>query len=169
MSRAPLGHDDDERRVDELLNAWARSWTQVNSLLGVEHQPLPDDRGHFHWLVRLRGDEREVITVWLALRQRTVHVECEIAPAPEMNVEELYRFVLAKNAELRELHVALGPEAGLYLMTHVPINELTIERLDEIMGAALVYADELYPTIMTQGFSWFRRRPQRDKPTSSVE
>lgn len=168
MSRAPLGHDD-ERRVDALLNEWARSWSHANSLLGVEHQPLPDDRGHFHWLVRLRGDEREVITVWLALRQRTVHVECEVAPAPEANVEEIYRFVLAKNAELRELHVALGPEAGLYLMTHVPINELTIERLDEVMGAALVYADELYPTVMTKGFSWFRRRPPRHKPTSSVE
>ena len=169
MSRAPLGGHDDERRVEELLGEWARSWSQANSLLGVEHQPIADDRGHFHWLVRLRSDEREVITVWLALRQRTMHVECEIAPAPEMNVEEIYRFVLAKNAELRELHVALGPEAGLYLMTHVPINELTIERLDEVMGAALVYVDELSPTIMTKGFSWFRRRPRRDRPTGSVE
>lgn len=108
------------------------------------------------------------MTVWLALRQRSVHVECEIAPAPEQNLEEIYRFVLAKNAELRELHVALGPESGLYLMAHVPINEFTSERLDEVMGAALVSVDELYPTIMSAGFAWFRRRPRRESPTDSV-
>lgn len=169
MSRAPLGRHDDEARVDALLATWAQSWSQAKALLGVEHQSLPDDRGHFHWLVRLRGDERDVVTVWLALRQRTIHVECEISPAPEANVEEIYRFVLAKNAELRELHVALGPEAGLYLMTHVPINELTNERLDELMGAALVYVDELYPTIMSTGFSWYRRRPRRESSAGSVE
>ncbi len=158
MSRAPLGSARDEERVSTILAQWSSTWEHASSLLGVEHQPLADDRGHYHWLVRLRGEERDVVTVWLALRQRSVHVECEITPAPENHVEDIYRYVLTKNAELRELHVALGPESGLYLVTHVPINEFTIERLDEVIGAALVTVDELYPTIMTSGFAWFHRR-----------
>jgi pyrroline-5-carboxylate reductase len=112
---------------------------------------LPDDRGHFHWLIRLKGEERDVITLWLSLRQRTVFAETELMPAPEENVEALYRYLLVKNHELRELHLAIGPEAGIYLVTQVPIGELTVERMDELVGATVTYVDDMFPTVMSMG------------------
>ena len=128
----------------------------------VEHQPLADDRGHFHWLIRLYGEEKDVITMWLSLRQRTVHVETELMPAPEENREELYRYMLVKNAELRLLHLAIGPEDGIYLMTAVPVGDMSLERLDELVGATMTYVDEIFPTAMTMGYgSLYRRRPKR--------
>jgi len=129
--------------------------------LGVEHHTLPDDRGHFHWLIRLKGDEKDVITLWLSLRQRTVHVETEVTPAPEENREELYRYLLVKNAELRELHLAIGPENGIYLMAQIPFLEVTKERLDEVVGATLTYVEEIYPTAMTMGLASIYRRRRR--------
>jgi hypothetical protein len=159
VTRAPLGGSDAAERLDETLHTWASQWHANATLLGIEHQPAPDDRGHFHWLVRLKGDERDVITLWFSLRQRTVHVETEVMPAPEENREALYRFMLVKNAELRELHLAIGPEDGIYLVTEVPINEVTVERLDELVGAAVIYVDEIFPTAMTMGLpSLYRRR-----------
>jgi hypothetical protein len=156
--RAPLGDADSARNLNETVAAWARQW-RASALLGIEHQPLPDDRGHFHWLIRLRGDEKKVITLWLSLRQRSVHVETEVTPAPEVNRETLFRYLLVKNAELRELHLAIGPEEGIYLMAQIPILELTIERLDEVVGATLTYVDEIYPTAMTMGVpSLYRQR-----------
>jgi hypothetical protein len=158
VTRAPLGDAGSARHLDEVVSSWATQW-HASALLGIEHQPLPDDRGHFHWLIRLRGDEKDVITLWLSLRQRTVHVETEVTPAPEVNRETLYRFMLVKNAELRELHLAIGPEDGIYLMAQIPILELTTERLDEVVGATLTYVDEIYPTAMAMGLpSLFRRR-----------
>ena len=139
------------------MSSWAKQW-QASALLGVEHQPSPDDRGHFHWLIRLKGDEKDVITLWLSLRQRTVHIETEVIPAPEENRETLYRFLLVKNAEIRELHLAIGPEDGIYLMTQIPIGEVTVERLDEVVGATLTYVEEIYPTAMTMGLSSLYRR-----------
>ena len=128
-------------------------------MLGIEHQPLPDDRGHYHWLVRLKGEERDVITLWLSLRQRTVYVETEVMSAPEENLEALYRYLLVRNAELRELHLAIGPEQGIYLVTQIPINEVTVERLDELVGATITYVDEIFPTVMTLGLpALYRRR-----------
>ena len=110
-------------------------------------------------MIRLRGEEKDVITLWLSLRQRTVHVETEVTPAPEENREQLYRFMLVKNAELRELHLAIGPEDGIYLVAQIPILELTTERLDEVVGATLIYVDEIYPTAMAMGLpSLYRRR-----------
>jgi len=140
------------------VSSWAKEW-RASALLGVEHQALADDRGHFHWLIRLKGEEKDVITLWLSLRQRTVHVETEVTPAPEENRETLYRYLLTKNAELRELHLAVGPEDGIYLMAQIPIVEMTMERLDEVVGATLIYVEEIYPTAMTMGLpSLYRRR-----------
>jgi Putative bacterial sensory transduction regulator len=162
VTRAPLGDADSAQQLDETVSSWGQQW-HASALLGIEHQPLPDDRGHFHWLIRLRGDEKDVITLWLSLQQRTVHVETEVTPAPEENREALYRYLLVKNAELRELHLAIGPEDGLYLMAQIPIGEVTIERLDEVVGATLTYVEEIYPTAMTMGLSSLYRR--RRKPS----
>jgi hypothetical protein len=155
--RAPLGDANSARQLDETVSSWAKQW-HASALLGVEHQPLADDRGHFHWLIRLKGDEKDVITLWLSLRQRTVHVETEVIPSPEENHETLYRYLLVKNAEIRELHLAIGPEDGIYLMTQIPIGEVTVERLDEVVGATLTYVEEIYPTAMTLGLSSLYRR-----------
>ena len=161
MTRAPVGGPDSAKELNETLRAWSQRWT-ASALLGVEHQPTPDDRGHFHWLVRLAGDEKDVITIWLSLRQRTVHVETQVMPAPEADREALYRFLLVKNADLHELHLAIGPEEGVYLMTEIPIHDVTVERLDELVGATLTYVDEIFPTVMTMGLpALYRRGPRK--------
>jgi hypothetical protein len=159
VTRAPLSDADAASRLDETLKEWSALWHASSFVGEIEHQVLPDDKGHFHWLIRLRGEEKDVITLWLSLRQRTVYAETELMPAPEENREELYRYLMVKNHELRELHLALGPEAGIYLVAQIPINELTVERLDELVGATVTYVDEIYPTAMTMGLgSVYRRR-----------
>ncbi len=137
MTRAPLGDAGDAERLNATLVEWASQWSASALVGGIEHQALPDERGHVHWLIRCRGEERDVVTLWLSLRQRTVFVETELMPAPEENREELFRYLLVKNRDLREVHLAIGPEAGIYLVTQIPVGELTVERLDELVGATL--------------------------------
>lgn len=159
MTTAPIADGDAADRLNEVVNEWAHQWRKGGMFGEIEHQTSPDDRGHFHWLIRLHGDEKNVITVWLSLRQRTVHVETELMPAPEENQEELYRYSLVKNAELRLVHLAIGPEDGIFLMTDIPVGEVTLERLDELVGAIVTYVDEIFPTAMTMGYgSLYRRR-----------
>ena len=43
------------------------------------------------WFVRLRGEEKDVFTIWFTLRQRTLHYETYVMPAPEENHEALLR------------------------------------------------------------------------------
>ncbi|MGA7833621.1 MAG: YbjN domain-containing protein [Acidimicrobiales bacterium] len=163
MSRAPLSDADAAVRLNDTLHEWAALWRASTFVGEIEHQPLPDDKGHFHWLIRLRGEERDVITLWLSLRQRTVFAETELMPAPEENREELYRYLLVKNHELRELHLAIGPEDGIYLVTQVPVNELTIERMDELVGATVHYVDQIFPTAMSLGLASVYRRRRRQR------
>lgn len=162
MTRAPLSDADAASRLNETLHQWSALWNASSFVGEIEHQDVPDDKGHFHWLIRLKGEEKDVITLWLSLRQRTVFAETELMPAPEENREELYRYLMVKNHELRELHLAIGPEEGIYLVTQVPIQELTVERLDELVGATVTYVDEIFPTAMTMGLgSVYRRRKAR--------
>ncbi|MFI5035029.1 MAG: YbjN domain-containing protein [Acidimicrobiales bacterium] len=159
--RAPLRDDAAVGRLDTVVREWVEQWRAGGQVGEVEHRPEPDDKGHFHWLVRVRAEEKAYVTIWLALRQRTVHVETEVTPAPEENREELYRFLLTRNADLREVHLAIGPEAGIYLVAAVPVGELGVDRLDELVGATLTYVDEIYPTAMTLGLpALYRRRPR---------
>lgn len=159
---APIGDAEAPAILDEVVRAWEHQWRQSGLVGEVEHVAHPDDKGHYHWMIRLRGDEKDVIALWLTLRQRTVHFETEIMPAPEENREALYKFLLVKNAELRSLHLAIGPEEGIYLVTEVPAGEVSLERLDELVGATLHYVDEIFPTAMSLGFaSLYRRRPRK--------
>ena len=159
---APLRDETTAPRLDRLLRTWAEQWHAAGLVGEIEHRATPDDRGHFHWLVRLKGEEKDVITIWLSLRQRSVFVETEVMPAPEENREDLYRYLLVKNAHLRGLHLAIGPEDGIYLVTSMPVGELSIAKLDELVGATVAYVDEIFPTAMVMGLaSLYRRRPRR--------
>jgi hypothetical protein len=162
VSPAPLRDADALARLDQTIGMWAAQWRDSGMVGHVEHHDQADERGHHHWLIRLRGEEKDVITIWLSLRQRTVHVETEVMPAPEANREALYHYLLVKNAGLRMLHVAIGPEQGIYLVGSVPVGELDVERLDELVGASITYVDELFPTAMAMGVpALYRRRPLR--------
>lgn len=159
---APIGDEDAVLRLDETVRAWETQWRAQGLLGEVEHAPHADNKGHYHWMIRLRGEEKDVIALWLTLRQRTVHVETQLMPAPEENRETLFRYLLVKNADLRDLHLAIGPEEGIYLVAQVPIGEVTLARLDELVGAAVHYVDEIFPTAMSLGLaSLYRRRPRR--------
>ena len=160
MTRAPLGDEHAAGHLDEVLRAWADQWRASGLAAEVDHRDARDGQGHLHWFVRLRGEEKDVITIWFTLRQRTVYVETEVTPAPAEQREALYKYLLVKNATLRELHVAIGPEEGLYLVTHIPVGDLTLERLDEVIGAAVHDVDEIYPTAMSLGLGSLYRRPR---------
>ena len=60
------------------------------------------------WYLRLRGDEKDFVTVWLTVRQRTLHHETQVMPAPEVNVAETFEYLLQRNADLHQMRFALG-------------------------------------------------------------
>ena len=113
------------------------------------------------WYLRLRGDEKDFVTVWLTIRQRTLHHEAQVMPAPEVNVEATFEYLLRRNADLHQLRFALGAEDAVYLVGEVPVAEVSEDELDRIVGSSLAYVDAYFPTAMSIGFAgrYRRRRP----------
>lgn len=142
-------------RAAELIEGWARRLHRESDLLAaVDREP-----GGRRWYMRMRGESKAAVTVWLTLRQRSLRAETQVMPAPEENVEACYEYLLRRNAELVGMTFALGPEDGVYLVDRVPVTELDEDRLDRILGSAWEYTEQSFATAMSIGYaSRYRRR-----------
>lgn len=155
MDLAPVATDGQRRAAAELIDAWAEArLAEGEALVAADRQP-----DEARWYLRLTGEEKEYVTVWLTMRQRTLHHEAQLMPAPEVNVEQAYEYLLRRNAELHRARLALGPEDAVYVVGEVPLVGLTEDELDRIVGSSLAYVDELFPVAMAIGFAGrYRRR-----------
>ena len=135
-------------RVDSWVDALAQSGPEV---LGVDRDH--SDVAARRWFVRLAGEDKAVTTVWLTLRERTLHVETQFMPAPEENVEACFEYLLRSNADLHGLAFCIGWENAVYLVGRVPAEWVDAEALDRLVGGALSWTEEHFRSAMSIGFA----------------
>jgi hypothetical protein len=132
-----------------LIGRWVSGEAADNPLVaGVEF--VPEER---RWLVRMRGEEKSVITVWLTLGQRTLHYETYFMPAPEENVEACWEYLLRRNRRLFAMRFAIGAEDAVYLMGQMPLSAVDVDELDRLVGSAYAYSEEYFRPAMAIGFA----------------
>ncbi len=157
MPRADIASPEERAACDAVIERWtAARLAEGGAVVAVDHQPEAD-----RWYLRLRGDEKDFVTVWLTIRQRTLHHEAQVMPAPEVNVEATFEYLLRRNADLHQMRFTLGAEDAVYLVGEIPVNAVTDDELDRIVGSSLAYVDDSFPTAMSIGFAgrYRRRRP----------
>ena len=144
-------------RCRHVIESWAAARLAEGGALVAVDRAEDGDR----WYLRLAGDEKDFVTVWLTVRQRTLHHEAQVMPAPETNVEATYEYLLRRNGELRQMSLSLGPEDAVYLGGELPVTDVSDEELDRILGSSLAYVDDVFPTAMLIGFAGKYRRRRR--------
>jgi Putative bacterial sensory transduction regulator len=133
-------------QIDEWLNQLAAANPTVEA---VDHADGDEQR----WYVRLRGDEKEHITVWLTLGQRTLRYEAYVMPAPEENVAQVYEMALRRNEKLIGAHFAIGVEDALFLRGELPVAAVCADEVDRIVGSIYAYAEQSFPAMIRLGFA----------------
>jgi hypothetical protein len=154
---ADIASPDERAACAAVIETWtATRLAEGGAVVAVDRQPELD-----RWYLRLRGDEKDFVTVWLTVRQRTLHHEAQVMPAPEVNIQATFEYLLRRNADLHQMRFALGAEDAVYLVGEVPVTAVTDEELDRIVGSSLAYVDAYFPTAMSIGFAgrYRRRRP----------
>ena len=131
-----------------LIDAWAESEARTNALL-AHVEWVPEDR---RWLVRMHGEDKAVITVWLTLRERTLHFETYFMPAPEEDVERCWEYLLRLNNRLYAMRFAIGAEDAVYLVGQLPLKAVDASELDRIIGAAYTYTEQYFRAALAIGF-----------------
>jgi hypothetical protein len=146
--------DEELDRFSTLIDRWTGRERATNPLLAdVQHDPELR-----RWYIRLRGEEKTVITVWLTLRERTLQYETYFMPAPEENVAACYDYLLRANARLFGLRFAVGDEDAIYLMGQMPLSAVDEAELDRVVGSAYAYSEQYFAPAMSVGYaSKFRR------------
>ena len=146
--------DEELAGFEELIGRWAAHEQQTNPLVAaVDYDP------ELHrWYVRLRGEEKLVTTIWLTLRERTLHYETYFMPAPEENIAACYEYLLRANAKLFGVRFAIGAEDAVYLVGQMPLSAIDTDELDRIVGSAYAYSEQYFRPAMNIGYeSKFRR------------
>ncbi len=165
MPRVDLVGGDQIAQLVERVDAWVereRSPEGTFGLVAAERQDVTDRTASHRWYLRFRGEEKDFITVWLTLHQRTLHHEAQFMPAPEEHLVEVFQYLMRRNADLYGMAFSLGPEDAVYLVGRVPAALVDDDELDRIAGSSIVYVDDHYPTAMTLGHpAVYRRRPRR--------
>lgn len=115
----------------------------------IDRGPPGDPR----WYVRLRGEEKEHITVWFTLGQRHLHYEVYVLPAPAENTALVYETALRRNARLVGAHFAIGVEDALFLRGELPLGLLSEAELDRIIGSLYAYTEEVFPALLRLAFA----------------
>jgi hypothetical protein len=145
------------------INAWVKRELDAGGMLvAAEEQEVTDRTASHRWYLRFKGEEKDFITVWFTLRQRTLHHETQFMPAPEENVAETFTYLLRCNTNLYGMWFSLGPEDAVYLVGKVPAALIDDDELDRIAGSSVMYVDDHFPSAMTLGYgSVYRRKPRR--------
>lgn len=155
MPIARIATSDERARCAGAIDRWAsQRLAEGGALVAVDR----DVQNH-RWYLRLRGEEKDFVTVWLTMRQRTLHHEAQVMPSPETNVRETFEYVLRRNSEVRQMRFALGPEDAIYLVGELAVSEVDDAELDRVVGSSLEYIDAAFPIAMSLGFEGkYRRR-----------
>jgi hypothetical protein len=135
-----------ERQIDEWLASFAAATGVVEAI----------DRGEdteLRWYVRMRGEEKDHITVWLTLGQRTLRYETYVMPAPEENAAQLYEHLLRRNDQLVGAHFSIGAEDAIYLRGELPLTALDEAELDRVLGSLLAYVEQCFRPMLRIGFA----------------
>ncbi|HVX18288.1 MAG TPA: YbjN domain-containing protein [Acidimicrobiales bacterium] len=142
--------------LDRQIDEWLQDLREDNPVIDVVER---GDPGEHRWYARLIGDERGPFTIWLTLRQRSLHHETYVMPAPIERHGELYEHLLRRNARLQAMAFAIGPEDAIYLVGQVPFDEVDEARLDQLIGSVWAYVEQFFGPAMRIGYgSVFRGR-----------
>ncbi len=143
----------DTAELDETeaaIDVWARR--QLDELEVVDAVER-GEAGERRWFVRVKGEAKDVFTIWLELRQRTLRFETYLLPAPEENATAVYEYALRRNHDVYGVAFTIGEEDAIFLRGHVPSEAVTDAELDRILGTLYALTERHFRPLLGLAFA----------------
>ena len=100
--------------LDARIDAWLAAQKAENPVVAAVERDV--ESGERRWFVRVRGEQKDVFSIWFHLRQRTLHYETYVMPAPEENHAAFFEHLLRRNRKLYGAAFAIGEEDAVFLL-----------------------------------------------------
>jgi hypothetical protein len=142
--------DDELSTWEEQIDGWLSALPSTNAEVTAVGRDADDPH---RWYVRLRGEEKEITTIWLALGQRTLRYETYVMPTPEENHRELFEHLLRRNERLVGAHFSIGVEDAVFLRGELPLVALSEQELDRVIGSLYAFVEQCFPAAIRIGYA----------------
>jgi hypothetical protein len=117
-----------------------------------------ESTGRSSYVVTLPGTHKLKTVVNLIVGAHALRVEAFVMRQPDERREELWAFLLQRNARMYGCAFAIDAVGDVYLTGRTALHAVTEDELDRLLGAILTYADENFDTMLEIGFSSAIRR-----------
>ena len=136
--------------LEAAVDGWLRRALAENPMLVAVDRGEPGER---RWYVRLAGEDKDFTTIWFTLRQRALHFETYVMPAPEENEAEFYAHLLRRNLTFHGMAFAVGAEEAVFLVGALPLTAVSEAQLDRVIGSAWAYVERTFRAALRIGFA----------------
>ena len=110
------------------------------------------------YLVRLEGQRKLATMTWLIAGTHSLHVEAFFCRRPDENHARFYRFLLERNGRMYGVHFAVDEQGDVYLTGRQPLESVSSEEIDRLLGCVLSYSDDNFNAALAIGFESSIRR-----------
>ncbi|RDI29956.1 YbjN domain-containing protein [Lentzea flaviverrucosa] len=117
-----------------------------------------DRREPGKFFVTLPGTKKLQTNAWLVETAHALVVEAFVCRRPDQAFEDVYRFLLRRNARLYGVHYTIDAEGDIYLVGRVGKHAVTADELDRVLGQVLEAADGDFNPLLEIGFADAIRR-----------
>jgi Putative bacterial sensory transduction regulator len=117
-----------------------------------------ESTGPESYVVTLPGTHKLKTLVNLVVGAHALRVEAFVMRQPDERREELWAWLLQRNARMYGVAFAIDGVGDVYLTGRTPLHAVTEDELDRLLGAVLTYADENFDTMLEIGFATAIRR-----------
>ena len=114
--------------------------------------------GTGRYFVTLPGTKKLQTNVWLRVNPHALVVEAFVCRRPDEAHEDVYRFMLQRNAKLYGVAYTVDQLGDIYLVGRVAPGSVTPDELDRLLGQVLETADGDFNTLLEIGFATSIRR-----------
>ena len=133
------------------IEAWLDQQRTGNPVVAAVERD--EESGERRWFVRVRGEAKDVFTIWFHLRQRTLHSETYVMPAPEENHARLYEYLLRQNPRLHGAAFGIGDEDAVFLTGQIGNDAVDDDELDRILGSLYAWVERFFTPALRIGFA----------------
>ncbi|HEY2765283.1 MAG TPA: YbjN domain-containing protein [Pseudonocardiaceae bacterium] len=117
-----------------------------------------EHRGPGSFLIALPGVSKLRTACWVLVGRHGVLVEAFVCRRPDEAFEDVYRWMLQRNARLYGVHYALDRAGDIYLIGRLSHHAVTADELDRVLGQVVEAADGDFNTLLELGFASSIRR-----------
>jgi hypothetical protein len=114
--------------------------------------------GDSAYVVTLPGTHKLKTVCNLVVGEHALRIEAFVMRQPDENREELWAWLLRRNARMYGVSFSIDANGDVYLTGRVTLKGLDEEELDTLLGAVLTYADESFDPMLEIGFGESIRR-----------